>query len=226
MKSIKKIVRWAINIPYREYVLKKISQKSEVTIFRMRLKTHPEVFHPLYFHTTKILIRAISKLPMDGRQVLDMGTGSGAVGIFAAQAGGKVTACDINPAAVALARENAELNRATMTVICSNLFEKLETVKFDYVFFNIPFYPKAAQTFFEAAFNAGKEYETIRRFASQLPSHLGGGGKALIIFSEDCAFKDIAEIFIAAGMKTERVDAVLRFAERFHILTLTTRELN
>jgi release factor glutamine methyltransferase len=218
--NARKVFRMLLNIPYRRYVLRRIATESEVRLFGMRLKTHPEVFNPLYFHSTEILINKASELPLVGKRILDVGTGSGAVGIYASLAGGHVTACDINPAAIALAQENAALNRAKMTILYSNLFESLEGQLFDYILFNVPFYPKVPLNSFEAAFNAGENYETIRRFATQLPMHLSDDGQAIVIFSEDCGYQNIVAFFSNAGLTVRERCNATTYAERFHIITI------
>ena len=60
-----------------------------------------------------------------GENVLDMGTGSGIIGIHCAKNGANVTSADINPYAVELAEKNAGLNNVKINVIQSNLFEKI-----------------------------------------------------------------------------------------------------
>jgi len=51
-----------------------------------------------------------------GKRVLDFGSGSGVVAVAAAMAGAaEVTACDIDPAALAAARANARLNGVTVS---------------------------------------------------------------------------------------------------------------
>ncbi|MDB5471040.1 MAG: methyltransferase [Caulobacter sp.] len=51
-----------------------------------------------------------------GRRVMDLGTGSGVAAIIAAQAGGHLTAVDIDPRAVVVVRLNAALNGVGLDV--------------------------------------------------------------------------------------------------------------
>lgn len=71
-----------------------------------------------------VLARYILDRPetVGGRRVLDLGTGSGIVGIAAAKAGASaVIAADIDPYAAAAARLNSAMNGVAMTVIASDL---------------------------------------------------------------------------------------------------------
>src|SRR5215471_10440557 len=98
--------RWArrlVHLFYRRYVLWRIRKPSTARIQGRGLSTDPDVFHPVFFHSTRILVAALRHLELGGKRFLDMGTGSGTVAIFAAGHGATVTGCDVNPRAVALA---------------------------------------------------------------------------------------------------------------------------
>jgi predicted nicotinamide N-methyase len=58
-----------------------------------------------------------------GRRVTDLGTGSGVAAVVAALAGGKVTAVDIDPYAVAATRLNARLNDTVLEVRLADLLD-------------------------------------------------------------------------------------------------------
>lgn len=63
--------------------------------------------------------------PVTGR-VLDLGTGSGYVGIYLALHGWQVDAADVSPRALKQAQHNAALNGVQMRVFRSNLFDAVE----------------------------------------------------------------------------------------------------
>ena len=73
----------------------------------------------------------------DDDRVLDMGTGSGVNGIVAASRSRDVLAVDVNPAAVACARDNAERNGVAdrMEVRESDLFQNASG-RFDLIIFD------------------------------------------------------------------------------------------
>lgn len=60
------------------------------------------------------------------RRALDLGTGSGYVGIYLALHGWQVDATDISPRALKQAQHNAALNGVQMQVLRSNLFEAVQ----------------------------------------------------------------------------------------------------
>jgi predicted nicotinamide N-methyase len=73
-----------------------------------------------------VLVRYILDQPgtVAGKRVIDIGTGSGIVGIVAAKCGARhVTAVDIDPIAVAAARLNAETNHVALAVICEDILD-------------------------------------------------------------------------------------------------------
>lgn len=72
--------------------------------------------------------------------VLDIGTGSGAIAItIKKETGTKVTAVDISPEALLVAKQNAKQNDADIVFVQSNLFEKLSGRKFDIIVSNPPY---------------------------------------------------------------------------------------
>ncbi|HZY41276.1 MAG TPA: 50S ribosomal protein L11 methyltransferase, partial [Anaerolineae bacterium] len=71
----------------------------------------PQVFNPALFEASAFLARMFDLVVVRPEaSVLDLGTGSGVGAVFAAQHARRVTATDINSAAVRCARINALLN--------------------------------------------------------------------------------------------------------------------
>ena len=76
---------------------------------QIHLTIPPTVYPPR--EDTDLLARVIHELPNpSGKRLLEIGCGSGALSLFAAQLGFSVTACDINPYAVASSRNAAREN--------------------------------------------------------------------------------------------------------------------
>lgn len=87
--------------------------------------------------TTSLCLRWLDKLVQPGSRVLDVGTGSGILGIAAVRLGaGEVVAIDNDPVAVKVARENAEKNGVTMDIRLGTL-DQLEETPADLVIANI-----------------------------------------------------------------------------------------
>ncbi len=74
-----------------------------------------------HHETTRLALRALSRWVRPGMRVLDLGTGSGVLAIAAAKLGARVDALDIDPVAVAAARENAAQNGVAIEVMEGSL---------------------------------------------------------------------------------------------------------
>lgn len=201
-----------------------LNRKPSLTkIGRLTLHTDPHVFHPSYHFTSKILAEYVATLELSNRQVLDIGTGSGIIGITAAMHGAEVTAIDINPQAAMLAARNALENKveAKMRVLCSDLFNALSPAPiFDWIIFNPPFFPRAATHPLEAAFNAGKNYEVIARFMSHAADFLSTEGRLLFILSSDMNLQEINRMVEQANFKIVRCDMNPHIFEIFYLIQL------
>lgn len=91
------------------------------------------------------IIKRLSAHKDEIKKILDVGTGSGVIGLSLAQAfpQANVVALDINDQALQLAKENSKNNTLNnITFIKSNLFEKLENQKFDLIVSNPPYIPE------------------------------------------------------------------------------------
>lgn len=219
MESARRFCRRLFSRVYHPYALRQIAKPT--TRLRGRtLLTDPEVFHPVYFLSTPVFLDYLSTVSVAGKRVLDMGTGSGTVGIFAAGRGARVTACDINPRAVALAGENARRNGVEMEVLSSNLFASLAGRDFDVICFNLPFLAGTPRTVFERALFGGPDFETVRAFALGCRQALAPGGAVVVIFSEDSGPERIMSLFTEAGFVATHQRTALKYFERFHMLQL------
>jgi release factor glutamine methyltransferase len=169
------------------------------TIDGMRLVVLPSVFHPRFFGSSRIFAAYLQTLDLAGKAFLDLGTGSGILGLVASRAGASVTAVDVNPQAVECARRNAAQAGLTLNCKVSDLFSALPGERFDIVAWNPPFFPKAAAGTAEAALFAGQNYSTIRRFAAEVRRHLTPRGRVFLILSEDLDLAAWHAIFEDAG---------------------------
>jgi len=165
----------------------------------------PDVFNPKIFLTTPLLIRALEHTGLrPGVRVLELGTGSGAIGVAAARLGATVIAADINPAAVRCARINALLNGVEdlMEARASNLFDGLAGETFDVVLFNPPFFPGPQKDPFTTAWCFG---DLPGRFASELGRHLKPGGSAVLLLSTNGACREYSDALQARGFVLETI---------------------
>jgi methylase of polypeptide subunit release factors len=145
----------------------------------------PQVFNPALFWTSEFMIQSLNeRLISPGSRLLDMGTGSGVGAIFAAQWADRVTAVDINPAAVRCARINVLLNEVenSVTVKEGDLFTAVPGETFDVILFNPPYFSGRPQSDLDRAFRAE---DVIERFMAQSGERLAPNGRALILLSSE-----------------------------------------
>ena len=97
---------------------------------------------------TALIEKCVSKIGLgNGRKLLEIGCGSGAVSISAALNGWNVTACDINPLAVVATKGNCELNGVEINLFEGGISESQESLlellgsntQFDLIIWNLPY---------------------------------------------------------------------------------------
>ncbi len=123
-------------------------QTHEIKTYRLEgqaieLLSSPDVWSP---YSAKEMISFLTDFgyleSIAGSRVLDLGTGSGIIGIFAGKLGAKeVVLTDYCPSAVRLAVENAEHNGIIAHGIQSDRFKALKGQKFDFIISNPPVQP-------------------------------------------------------------------------------------
>lgn len=117
----------------------------ETDFYGLTLRVTPDVLIPR--PETELLVEAVLNrmTRYDGLRVLDVGTGSGAIALALAHAlpSASVTAVDISPQALAVARQNAALHRLEERIrwIESDLYGAVEDETFDVIVSNPPYVP-------------------------------------------------------------------------------------
>jgi len=168
------------------------------------LRVSPTVFHPKYFGSSLILGWYVESLDLEAKRFLDMGTGSGIIGFFAARKGAKVTAVDINPSAIDCASRNSIVGGFDIEYLESDLFSALSDRQFDVIAWNPPFFPKTPATVAEAALYAGDGYGVIRRFARHCRQHLAPEGAVVLVLSLDIDIAAVESMFSTESFCIER----------------------
>ena len=90
---------------------------------------------------TEELVRLMLKEDLDGKEILDIGTGSGCIPISLAKnlPNAKVSALDISEEALRVARENAKLNNVDIDFINADIFDYKSEKKYDVIVSNPPY---------------------------------------------------------------------------------------
>ena len=124
-----------------------------------------------------------------GQSVLEIGTGSGIVAMYASRLTDKITVTDINFDACELARKNFEDNNIkNIEILFGNLFEPVENRKFDVILFNTPYLPTedgdVIDDTLNYAFDGGLNgRKVIDLFLDEVGNHLNDGGIVQLIQS-------------------------------------------
>ena len=125
----------------------------------------------------------------NGQSVLEIGTGSGIVAMYASKLTDNITVTDINFDACELARKNFEENSIeNIEILFGNLFEPVKNRKFDVILFNTPYLPtedgEVLEDTINYAFDGGLNgRKVIDVFLNEVPNHLNEGGIVQLIQS-------------------------------------------
>ena len=98
---------------------------------------------------TEELVRLMLKEDLNGKEILDIGTGSGCIAISIAKnfPKAKVTALDISKDALEVAKENAKLNNVSIEFIHADIFEYKSQKKYDVIVSNPPYVLESEKMF-------------------------------------------------------------------------------
>jgi methylase of polypeptide subunit release factors len=178
---------------------------------------------------------------------LDMGTGTGYIGIYLAKHGFDVMVSDINPEALSIAHDNAGRNNVSLQAVESDLFENIPS-KFDYIVFAMPNFIGGGRMMKFAQFLVAKllhdtlgayyekwDYRLFAKKSHELrkglvkalmegsPSHLNENGRVYLLVFEidlDNLIKPMCE---ALPLKIIEID-LINPANRYYIVVLEKEE--
>lgn len=163
--------------------------------YSMAFRVTPDVLIPRP-ETEQLVVTVLDRIKEKNAQatVIDIGTGSGAVAVAVAKQapGARVTAVDVSPAALAIARQNAERHGVAdrIAFIESDLFTAIETkARFDFVVSNPPYVTTDELAGLDAtvrdhephlALDGGPQgTAVIQRLLAEAPGRLNEGGELL-----------------------------------------------
>jgi len=168
---------------------------------------------------------------MDGKElsVVEIGTGTGALGIIAAMDNrvSNVLMSDISEEALECAKENARFNsvEGKCTFIKSNLFDSIEG-NFDIILFNPPYLPDDDEV------RSGKNWwsggptgiELTKLFISQAAGHLKTGGTIITVESSLADSKALNDFIDANGFRIADSEKIHLFFEDIIALALKKKD--
>jgi release factor glutamine methyltransferase len=178
----------------------------------VRLVTLPGVFRPI--SDSRLLASAMREHLVPGATVLDLCTGSGALGVCAALRGaGDVTAVDVSRRAVLTARLNARLNGVEVRAVRGSLFAPVGDRRFDLIVANPPYVPAEREALPRRgrarAWDAGRDGRVLLdRLLDEAPAHLEPGGVVLVTHSSvvgrDATLRRLADGGLEADVVVRR----------------------
>ncbi len=191
---------------YRPMLVKYLAKTRKYHYKGIELEIPPQVFHPGFFSSTKLLIKYIDQLPLKDRSFLELGAGSGLISIYVARKDAKVSASDINPIAIDYLRKNCVRNDTGIYTYHSNLFDQIPATKFDIIAINPPYYKKQPQSLIEHAWYCGENGEYYFKLFEQLPAFIHDSSTVVMVLCDGCDLAMIEEAANRSGfiMKLER----------------------
>ena len=161
----------------------------------------------------------------NGEKVLEIGTGSGIIAMYASKMTNKVVATDINFNAIELAEKNFLSNGIeNIQLFFGNLFEPVKSQKFDVILFNLPYLPTEKCEILEGdlncAFDGGLNGRTvIDKFLNEVKNHLNHGGRVQLIQSSLSNIEETLSKLNDLGFKTEITATEKFFFEEIVLIT-------
>jgi release factor glutamine methyltransferase len=133
--------------------------------------------------SSELLIESLELRP--GATLLDMGSGTGVIGIYAAKRGARVLAVDISSKAVDQTRLNSGKNSVKLKVRKGDLFSDVRG-RFDIIAFNAPFTRLTVRNSEDRRMHdstGGSRIGIVTRFLSRLSKYLNGSGVGYLVLS-------------------------------------------
>ncbi|MFG3281392.1 HemK2/MTQ2 family protein methyltransferase [Streptomyces sp. NPDC048111] len=172
----------------------------------------PGVYAPQ--EDTRLLADALRREgSLSGLDVLDIGTGSGALAVYAAHLGARVTALDVSRRAVWSSRINAWRARRPITAL-RGAMEDLADRRFDLILSNPPYvpapHPAPPGRGAARAWDAGVDgRHVLDRLCASAPALLGPHGVLLMVHSALSGTERTLEMLEDAGLRAKVADRAL-----------------
>ena len=145
----------------------------------------------------------------ENQSVLEIGTGSGIVAMYASKLTDRITVTDINFDACQLAEKNFKENGIeNIEILFGNLFEPVKNRKFDVILFNTPYLPtedgEVLEDTINYAFDGGLNgRKVINLFLNEVSNHLNDGGIVQMIQSSLSGNEETLQKFDELGFIAE-----------------------
>lgn len=188
----------------------------------LRLEVDPEVYRPA---EDSFLIA--ENLEIGGNdKVLELGTGSGLLSILAAKRGAlEIIATDITDKALKCARKNAKHAGVVKKIEFrkGDLFEPIESKKFDLIIFNPPYLPvpknESIDLDLEVAWNGGiNGRKILDRFIENVDKYLEKDGRFIFVQSSLTGIEETLQKLREKNFKVEKKTDKISFEKLYLII--------
>lgn len=171
------ITKYFEMIRYVEYYCYVNSKRCDITInvCEMDVFVHKKVFtpDPTITIASKLIIDKLKQIDVKNKTILDMGCGTGILGLYCLKNGASVDFTDIDNDALENTKRNVS-DYNNYTIINSNLFDNIEDKLYDVVIFNLPICQEVWNLDVIQMFN---------KFYSKVLNHLKKCGIAMNVFA-------------------------------------------
>jgi release factor glutamine methyltransferase len=208
---------------YKPWLVRYLSKTRTYNYGGIHLEIPPEVFHPGFFFSTRLLLNYIKQLPLEGKKFLEPGCGSGLISIYAAKKKAIVTATDINPIAVEFLKKNSRQNQVELNIIQSDLFQDIPEQSFDLLAINPPYYKKQPLTAIDYAWFCGENGEYFSNLFKGLHNYIHPASIVLMVLFDGCDMKMIENLADQNGFHLDCVLSKQNLLEKNFIFSITRR---
>ena len=180
----------AVGVPTSQIVCSRSFWKNDFYVDGTVLDPRPE---------SELIIDVTKNLLFDGMRVLDLGCGSGCIGLSLYKENSNITLvlADFSKKALSLSKKNAEELKADCELIFSDLFSNIQT-KFDLIVTNLPYIAKEDFCYLqreiilyephEALYGGRSGLDIIKLFLNGVNRHLNKNGIFVIEFGKEQDF--------------------------------------
>jgi release factor glutamine methyltransferase len=191
---MRRVVKYIVGKTYKPLLEKYLAKTRIYHYGYIILEIPPEVFHPRFFFSTKLLLSYLSGMELEGKSFLELGAGSGLISVYATKQRANVTATDINPIAVKTLVKNRLLNKVSFEIIQSDLFDEVGNRQFDIIAINPPYYRKKPSSPADYAWYCGEEGEYFDRLFQSLKDHVNSNSFVAMVLCDGCDLEMIRSL--------------------------------
>jgi release factor glutamine methyltransferase len=183
---MKAVLKHIVAHTYKPLLVKYLSKQRVYEYADIKLEIPPEVFHPGFFFSTRLLLKYLKQLQLKDKKFLELGCGSGLISVYAAKKGAIVTASDINEVAINFLKKNSKKNDVELELVHSDLFKNIPEQSFDMIAINPPYYKKQPQSEIDHAWFCGENGEYFSGLFESLGRYIHQGSEVYMVLFDGC----------------------------------------